>query len=392
MIKITNKLLCCGCSACVQKCPTQCISLREDSEGFCYPIADDSKCIHCGMCIKICPFNQKQHKTRMPVSVKSFAVKNHKPEIRRKSSSGGTFLALAKLVIERGGVVFGAIYNSQWEVCITGSENIDSVYRMMGSKYVQARVGDSYRKAEDFLKQGREVLFSGTPCQITGLRSFLQKDYPNLLTVDVLCHGVPSPGIWRRYLSEVIAHCNCSFKDISGITFRSKKSPYTWQQYGIEIYTSEEKVLFSEMYQQNIYMHGFIDNLILRPSCYRCMQKKRKLHGDITLGDFWGIHMLLPEFEDSLGVGLVLASSTKGVEFLNKLNIEKHEISLDSVVRMNAGFDAHIIPHPHRRRFFKEIQDETCSVSKAMEQSLQLSMFTRLFHIARWKLEHLIYN
>lgn len=200
MIHITNKKNCCGCSACVQRCPKQCIRLVEDTEGFLYPQVDEEICIKCGLCEKVCPILNQADK--LPVQ-EVLAVKNPDEEERMNSSSGGVFLPLAREVINKGGVVFGAIYDKSWEVHHVYAEKIEDVYPMMGSKYLQSKIENTYKEAERFLKQGREVMFVGSPCQIAGLRTFLRnKEYPNLLAVDFLCHGVPSPGVWRRYLAE----------------------------------------------------------------------------------------------------------------------------------------------------------------------------------------------
>ena len=202
MIKIQNKQDCCGCSACVQRCPKHCISMKEDEEGFLYPVVVETLCIDCGLCEKVCPIINRPEK--LPV-MKVLAVKNRNEEERMASSSGGVFIALAKKVIEQNGVVFGAVFDVNWEVKHTYSETLDGVKPMMGSKYVQSRIGESFSQAEGFLKEGRKVLFTGSPCQITALHNYLHKGYPNLLAVDFLCHGVPSPGVWRKYLEETFS-------------------------------------------------------------------------------------------------------------------------------------------------------------------------------------------
>ena len=200
MIHITDKKNCCGCSACVQRCPKQCIRLEEDAEGFLYPKVDEEACIKCGLCEKVCPILNQADK--LP-ALEVLAVKNQNEEERMNSSSGGVFLPLAREVINKGGVVFGAVYDDSWEVHHVYAEKIEDVYPMMCSKYLQSKIDDTYKETERFLKQGREVMFVGSPCQIAGLRTFLRnKDYPNLFAVDFLCHGVPSPGVWRRYLAE----------------------------------------------------------------------------------------------------------------------------------------------------------------------------------------------
>ena len=235
MINITEKQNCCGCSACVQKCPKQCITLEVDSEGFLYPKVDVSGCIGCGICERVCPWINRPEPLQ-PQEV--FAVKNRNEEERMASSSGGVFIALAKKTLEKGGVVFGAVFDENWEVVHAYAETMESVRPMMGSKYLQSRIGSSYRDTERFLKEGREVLFTGTPCQVTGLHKFLQKEYSNLLSVDFLCHGVPSPGVWCRYLDEtfgrparravagkntVLSSSLKSVPVITGIEFRDKK-------------------------------------------------------------------------------------------------------------------------------------------------------------------------
>ncbi len=199
MIHIKKKGDCYGCSACVQKCPKQCISLVEDGEGFLYPKVDTVGCIDCGLCEKVCPWINRPEKFP-PKEV--LAVKNRNETERMASSSGGVFIALAREVIGRGGVVFGAVFDEKWEVKHACAETLEDVRPMMGSKYVQSRIGDSYCQAERFLKAGRKVLFTGSPCQVAGLHAYLRKDYTNLLSVDFLCHGVPSPGVWRQYLGE----------------------------------------------------------------------------------------------------------------------------------------------------------------------------------------------
>ena len=201
MIHIESKELCCGCNACFQVCPKHCISMNEDKEGFLYPCVDVNICIDCHLCEKVCPvINQKEHHT--PVGV--YAAKNKDEEARMKSSSGGVFILLAEKILSEKGVVFGARFDQNWEVVHDFAEDLKGVVEFQGSKYVQSRVGDSYKNAEEFLKQGKRVLFTGTPCQVAGLRLFLRKEYENLLTVDFVCHGVPSPKVWRMYLKEIL--------------------------------------------------------------------------------------------------------------------------------------------------------------------------------------------
>ena len=202
MIDIIDKTLCCGCAACVQRCPKQCITLHEDHEGFLYPKVDTETCIDCGLCEKVCPILNEGNK-REPLKV--YAAINKDEKIRLESSSGGIFTMLAEQTIGEGGVVFGARFDENWQVRLDYTETIEGIAAFRGSKYVQARTENIYQQAEKFLKEGRKVLFTGTPCQIAGLKKFLRKEYANLLAVDFVCHGVPSPKVWAKYLQELLA-------------------------------------------------------------------------------------------------------------------------------------------------------------------------------------------
>ena len=326
MIEIKEKKNCCGCSACMQRCPKQCISLKEDNEGFLYPIVDKETCIDCGLCEKVCPVLH-QGEEREPLKV--YAAKNKNEEIRRSSSSGGIFTLLAEKVINEGGVVFGAKFDESWEVIHDYIETIEGLAAFRGSKYVQSRIEDNYLKAEAFLKQGRKVLFSGTPCQIAGLKRFLRKEYKNLLTVDFVCHGVPSPGIWRKYLKETVARM-CDKNSVStdpismenahveSISFRDKS--LGWKKYSFALTLSatigsgvKNTVSLCEVFSQNTFMKGFLADLYLRPSCYACTAKCGKSGSDITIGDLWGVQNFLPEEDDDKGLSLILLN--KNLDF-----------------------------------------------------------------------------
>lgn len=202
MIEIKHKEDCTGCCACAQRCPHGCISMREDPEGFPYPEVDRSRCTGCGLCERVCPV---LHRSPPRVPLSSFAGVNLDDAVRLSSSSGGVFSALASGVLGRGGVVFGARFDGRWEVCHGWTETAAGLAAFRGSKYAESRIGTSYADAERFLRSGREVLFSGTPCQVAGLLLYLRRPYASLLTVDFICHGVPSPGVWRGYLSEEVA-------------------------------------------------------------------------------------------------------------------------------------------------------------------------------------------
>lgn len=394
MINITEKHLCCGCSACVQICPKHCISLSEDEEGFLYPEVSLEQCIDCGLCEKVCPMISRPS----PIEpLETLAVKNRNEEERMKSSSGGVFIALARRVIEKGGVVFGAVFDEDWEVKHTYAESLEEVHPMMCSKYLQSRIENTYFEAGQFLKQGREVMFAGTPCQITGLKKYLRKDYPNLLAVDFLCHGVPSPGVWRTYLRETFGIAaqraatgkntvlSLSLKNvpaIAGISFRDKTLS-GWKKYSFVVWgksaskADKNSVLLSAIHRDNPYMRGFLSNLYLRPSCYRCLCKNGISHSDITIADYWGVDRIMPEFDDDKGIGLVLLNTEKGENIFSVLDMEIRQSSLDDARYFNGGFKENIAQPSKRTSFFAELNKGN-SVENAVNKALQMSFFVKL--------------
>ena len=406
MINITDKKDCCGCFACVQKCPKHCITLEEDGEGFLYPKVDASACINCGLCEKVCPWLNRPEKIE-PREV--LAVKNRNEEERMASSSGGVFIALARKVIDSGGVVFGAVFDENWEVVHAYADTMDGVRPMMGSKYVQSRIGESYRAAERFLKEGREVLFTGTPCQVTGLHNYLRKDYPNLLSVDFLCHGVPSPGVWRRYLDETFGSAarraaagkntvlSLSLKSvpvITGIDFRDKQ-PFGWKKFSFVVRgksaskADENSVLLSDIHKVNPYMRGFLANIYLRPSCYQCKCKNGVSHSDLTIADFWGIWRLMPDFADDCGVSLVLVNTEKGEFVFSSLGLDAMESTFKHAQATNGGFKEHTVEHPKRSIFFGSLADGV-SVKDAVTAALYVPAYRLILRRVKMETKHVI--
>lgn len=310
MIEIKDKKDCCGCQACATICAKHCITMQADEEGFLYPMVDKDTCTDCGLCMKVCPvINQSE--PRKPLKV--YAAKNKNEEIRRQSSSGGIFTLLAEKVIAEGGVVFGARFDENWDVIHSKTDTLEGIAAFRGSKYVQSTIGDTYREAREFLKKGRKVLFSGTPCQIAGLRKYLRKDYDNLLTVDVMCHGVPSPKIWREYL------CSLQLSNIGAISHKDKSTG--WRRYSISVKDTDGKVIYTEIASENKYLSAFVKNYILRPSCFSCPAKEGKSLSDITLADYWGIEHLLPHLDDNKGTSFICSNTQKGGMIVDNLNL-----------------------------------------------------------------------
>ena len=346
MINIFDKHNCCGCGACAQRCPKQCISLKEDEEGFLYPVVDAGICIDCGLCEKVCPVIN-QNKTKHPL--KAYAAINPVEEIRSKSSSGGIFTAIAEKVISEGGVVFGARFDDKWEVEHSYSETREGLDVFRGSKYVQSRIGKTYQQVEEFLENGRKVLFSGTSCQIAGLKHFLQKEYEYLVTVDVVCHGVPSPKLWREYLSTI-----APTSKITHISMKDKAK--SWRGYNITI-NGKEKT-FSERASQNKYMLAFYPyNCSLRPSCYQCPAKAGKSESDITLADYWGVEKLIPEMDDNRGTSFVCANTEIGDRLLQSLSYKSVLANYTASVPYNICIERSTKEPAMRASFWSDYQN-----------------------------------
>ena len=378
MITIKDKKDCCGCHACATVCVKHCIMMLPDEEGFLYPVVDKDACTDCGLCEKVCPIIN-QSEPRRPLKV--YAAKNKDEEIRRQSSSGGIFTLLAEKVINDGGVVFGARFDENWNVIHSWTDTIEGIAAYRGSKYVQSTIGDTYREARDFLKQGRKVLFSGTPCQIAGLKKYLRKDYDNLLTVDVVCHGVPSPLVWCKYLDETREQLRAkhgvgknsvpSSMDelpvITGISFRDKSNG--WKKYGFRLrYAAseaaentvsasaiEEEIL--EMHRDNLFMQGFLANLYLRPSCYACTVRSGKSGSDISIADFWGVQNYYPKFDDDKGVGLILVNSEKGRNDYTGVEAENLVATYEEGLKGNSCLEYSAFETKYRNVFWSRLSN-----------------------------------
>lgn len=316
MIDIKDKSQCCGCEACAQRCPMGCITMVEDDHGFKYPVVDKGRCVDCHMCERVCPCLNQQEATDV---LSCFAATHPDGKIRYMSSSGGVFTALAEQVIGNGGVVFGARYNEKWEVVHDFAQTTDGLSVFRGSKYVQSVMGDSFVRTEEFLKQGREVLFTGTPCQIAGLKLFLGKDYPNLVAVEVACHGVPSPGVWRTHLQ--------GRQDVTVVNFRDKSTG--WRNYSVLIGKKKKH------HDDDDFMKCFLTNHSTRQSCFACPAKQGKSGADILLADLWGIKAFPALDDDNKGTSAVMVYSNRGLDLLQQCGIALASVDAGMVIKHN---------------------------------------------------------
>ena len=348
MVEINKKENCNGCYGCFNICPRRCISMEIDNEGFWYPKVDKHKCIDCNLCEKVCPIinNPKKDNTE----IIAYACKNKNEEERMSSSSGGIFSLLCEEVIKKGGIVFGASFNENFEVRHTYAETLEECIQFRGSKYVQSKIGDTYKKAEEFLKKGKIVLFSGTQCQIKGLNLYLRKEYDNLIGVDIVCHGVPSPRVFKAYKSRIMDKYGEEVKDIR---FRDKIKG--WKEYSYVTEFKNGKV-YSETLGKDLYMKGFLKDLYLRPSCYSCSAKNYTSGSDLSLADFWGVQVKYPEFDDDKGVSLILINTKKGQDILNMISkkIEILEADLEYAIKYNPCIVKSVEYNDERESFFKD--------------------------------------
>lgn len=370
MIKIDKKSKCSGCQACVHSCPMQCISVKPDNEGFLYPEVDGEKCINCGLCNKVCPFQNPFEERNIDEVFASFSKND---EVRLSSSSGGVFSILAEKIFSENGVVFGARFDDNWQVVIDCAEKKDELRLFKGSKYVQSSTEDSFKKCEKFLKAGRKVLFSGTPCQIAGLNHFLKKEYENLWTCEVVCHGSPSPKVWKRYLDEIGVAREC----IKQISFRSKEKGWDDFCFHIAYDAGGRKCKSYEDHRKNPYMKAFLSDLILRPSCYNCMAKNGRSHSDLALADFWGISKLNPDFDDDKGVSMLVVYTQHGKDLVDWGRLQSYGVLPDVAVPMCRGMKGEIKENCKRYDFFRQL-DDCNNVANLMNKFTRESVWNQM--------------
>ena len=379
-----ENLTCCGCTACYAICPKGAITMQEDSEGFKYPAIDKSKCIDCGLCCKVCPLDKKLENVIAPAA--SFACTAKDENFAKQSSSGGVFAILANMYIKEQAVIYGAAFDDNLNVCHIRADKKDELKSLYTSKYVQSDMGNAFRQVKGDLDNGKKVLFAGTPCQVAGLKSYLQKDYLNLLSVDFICHGVPSPLVWQRYIIAMEKKLN---NKITEISFRDKKDG--WKNYYFKLSTANGDV-FYEKHGENIYMKGFLKDLYLRPSCYDCKFKTLHRASDITLADFWGIEKIIPEINVEKGVSLCWASSEKGDTILDKALKQTiyEQVDLNEAIKHNPSAITSVKRHKNRNKFFEDISKSDIDIISLIEKYYDnRSLRKRLSYKLRTKIKSL---
>lgn len=327
-----SKDACCGCTACSSVCPVDAIRMTADEEGFLYPCVNQDLCIDCKRCVVVCPLKSKRKDTK-PFHI--YAAKNKNDAVREKSSSGGVFSILAEYTESRGGAIYGAAFTEEYSVRHMRAENRTGWEKFCGSKYVQSDLDHIFQRVREDLKNERAVLFSGTPCQIDGLKHYLAQEKvssDHLITCDVVCHGTPSPLIWSEYLT----YLRSNNREIGSVSFRDKNR-LGWHNSTLTIKDKEHRTILSETQADNFYFQLFVCHEILRPACHRCRYSNFCRPGDITLGDFWGIEKNFEQFDDDKGVSLVMVNSDAGEKTWTEIqnNAVFFEVSQDQCVQPN---------------------------------------------------------
>ena len=375
MIELASKTLCSGCAACRAVCSQKAITMVADGEGFLYPRINPSLCISCGKCRGACPVLHPGKK-RTPLAVYAAIAKD--TALRLASSSGGVFSLLARQILAKGGIVFGAAWDYQTHgVKIAVARNEDELDALRGSKYVQADVGNAYLEVKDELEKGTNVLYSGTPCQIAALKHVLNCDYANLLTVEVICHAVPSPLAFVQYATQrehIAGHTT------SRIFSRNKHC--SWKRYARLVSFHDTNIAYLASLDQDAFLRGFLAELYNRPSCHACSVRDLRSGADLTIADYWNVHQKFPDMDDDKGTSLVLVHTPQGVSAFEGIQglCRVRESDYADARRTNPAIYSSPRPHPRRAKFFKWIQ-KSDDFDRIVSRLLRPTLMARIRHL-----------
>ncbi|MFI3331334.1 MAG: Coenzyme F420 hydrogenase/dehydrogenase, beta subunit C-terminal domain [Rikenellaceae bacterium] len=346
MINITDKKDCCSCSACKSICPSKAIEMRADALGFLYPVVDKNKCTECGLCERVCEFSPNYNKSENLDSPLAYALRHKDPEQIKTSRSGAAFIAFSDYILAQGGIVYGVGYDENFRAIHKRATTKSERDEFKGSKYVQSDANGCFTQIKQDLKDGKKVLFSGTPCQVAGLKSYIGKNLrPNLYLMDIICHGVPGPFVWRDFLAYNQQKYN---KKITGVEFRDKQK-HSWASH-VERLDFGDKHKFSTIYRNLFYSH-----LTLAHACGVCHFANTTRPSDVTLGDYWGYERTDPEFaKDNKGCSLIFCNTQKGEEWFSLIKDQVNFLpaKLENCLQTNLKRPSKI--NPQREKFEKD--------------------------------------
>lgn len=345
MVQVTDKVKCSGCAACYNACIVQAIDMVADKEGFVYPQIDFNKCIRCDKCAKVCPYvNPLETEADLQ---KCFVAYNKNIEDRFSSSSGGIFVALAKEILREDGIVFGAAFDENYMVYHKSAENEKEIISLMGSKYLQSRIGTIYQEVFSQIKRDRKVLFVGSSCQIGGLMSYLGKSYNNLICVDFICLGIPSPKVWSDYLDTFFERDKIRF-----INFKDKS--LGWHTFSLRIKGEDKN--FVKNGKLTYFFSGYFKQLYSRPSCSSCIFKQGNRISDITISDCWGYHKIAPEMDDNKGLSSIVCHTEKGIGLFERIKwqLEYKEANFEDVLKYNGNYNTSVAMGEQRDNFWRD--------------------------------------
>lgn len=342
---LEHMIKCTGCAACLVGCPKGAISMKRDAEGFLYPDIDVNACIDCGLCEKNCPTQKKEN----PVIARALAARSRDEGERMASSSGGVFSLLARNVLSQGGVVFGAAFDEELKLAHIGIMSEREIGPLRGSKYLQSDASEACRYAVALAKMGTQVLFCGTPCQVAGVRAALGNTYENVLLVDIVCHGAPSPAVFDSYIKGLEQEHG---KRATHYTFRDKRKG--WKDFSV-VAGFEDGTEYTGTQTVDPFMRGFLHNLYLRPSCTPCHYEGFNRQGDITLADLWGAQLHLKEWDDDKGLSMVFVNTSVGNIAMRAIakDVQTRTVDHKKFMRFNPSIEKSAIAHSRRGRFFK---------------------------------------
>lgn len=371
MIEITDKRDCCGCSACYNNCPVDAIQMNSDEEGFLYPCVKTQECIQCGRCDLVCPISRNEPKH--PEMLKAFVVQHHDENILYPSAAGGAFSAIGERIIDQGGIVYGAGYDEEMTVVHSKANTVSELKKFRSSKYVQSKQGKVYKEIKEELTQGKLVCYSGTPCQVAGLKSFLGKEYNKLFTVDLVCKGVGSPEVLRQYVELMQKK---SGSTIVGMNF--KRKTYGYHSSTMSVDFADGKT-YSRGGITDLMMRSFRANICLRPSCEKCRFKGIDRKSDITIFDCWHYSQLTGKPDDDRGHTAVLVHTSKGLDMMNDpdVRLKVETVSPESVIDLDGVMVCGtVVAHEKRNLFMRDLK--MFGLEKAVKNSIPITFKDRI--------------